>query len=66
MFDVNFERDDKTTMNNSIELREPYQEKKTIETSINIPIEYMLKSDEDFIKKHISRDVIFELGIPNI
>ncbi len=64
MYHVNLERDDKATMNNSIELRVPYLDKQVIRTSLQMPINYLLHSEEDNIRKHILRDVAYELGVP--
>lgn len=64
MYNVNLERDDKATMANSIELRVPYMDKKVIDTAIKTPVDYMLHSDEDNIRKHILRDIARELGVP--
>ncbi|MBR0472058.1 MAG: asparagine synthetase B [Methanosphaera sp.] len=64
MYHVNLERDDKATMANSIELRVPYMDKQIIKTAIKIPINYMLHSEEDNIRKHILRDIAQELGVP--
>lgn len=64
MYHVNLERDDKATMNNSIELRVPYLDRKVIQVACKTPVKYMLHSDEDNIRKHILRDVAYELGVP--
>ena len=64
MYHVNLERDDKATMANSIELRVPYLDKKVINTAIKTQIKYMLHSQEDNLRKHILRDVAYELGVP--
>lgn len=64
MYHVNLERDDKATMSNSIELRVPYLDKQVINTAIKTPIQYMLHSEEDNIRKHILRDAAKELGVP--
>ncbi|MBE6485697.1 MAG: asparagine synthetase B [Methanosphaera stadtmanae] len=64
MYHVNLERDDKATMRNSIELRVPFLDKNVIETATKIPIKYMLHSNEDKIRKHILREVAYEMGVP--
>lgn len=64
MYHVNLERDDKATMSNSIELRVPFMDKQVIKTASKTPIKYMLHSQEDKIRKHILRDVAYELGVP--
>lgn len=64
MYHVNLERDDKATMNNSIELRVPFMDKNVIEIATKIPVKYMLKSGDDNIRKHILRDVAMELKVP--
>lgn len=64
MYHVNLERDDKATMTNSIEIRVPYLDKQVINTAIKTPIQYMLHSQEDNIRKHILRDAALELGVP--
>ena len=65
MYHVNLERDDKATMANSVELRVPFLDKQVIETATKIPIKYLLHSEEDSIRKHLLRDVAYELGVPN-
>ncbi|WP_455645852.1 asparagine synthetase B family protein [Methanosphaera sp.] len=64
IYDVNLERDDKATMSNSVELRVPFLDKNVINTALKMPISYLLKSEEDNIRKHILRDVAYELGVP--
>lgn len=64
MYHVNLERDDKATMSNSVELRVPFLDKKVIETASKIPVKYLLDSKEDKIRKHILREVAYELGVP--
>lgn len=64
MYHVNLERDDKATMSNSVELRVPYLDKKVVQTACKMPIKYMLHSEDDKIRKHILRDVAYELGVP--
>lgn len=64
MYHVNLERDDKATMANSIELRVPYLDRRVIQTAAKTPVEYMLHSEEDNIRKHILRDAAYELGVP--
>lgn len=64
MYHVNLERDDKATMANSMELRVPYLDKHVIKTASKVPTGYMLKSDNDNLRKHILRDAAYELGVP--
>ncbi len=64
MYHVNLERDDKATMSNSIELRVPFLDRNVIETAVKTPIKYMLHSNEDKIRKHILREVAYEMGVP--
>lgn len=64
IYDVNLERDDKATMSNSVELRVPYLDKQVIDTALHMPIEYLLNSENDNMRKHILRDVAYELGVP--
>lgn len=64
MYEVNLERDDKATMSNSIELRVPFLDKKVVNTAIKTPINYMLDSNEDNIRKHILRDIARDVGVP--
>lgn len=64
MYHVNLERDDKATMSNSIELRVPFLDRKVIGTAVKTPIKYMLHSNEDKIRKHILREVAYEMGVP--
>lgn len=64
MYHVNLERDDKATMSNSMELRVPFLDKNVISTATKIPINYMLHSKEDKVRKHILREVAYEMGVP--
>lgn len=64
MYHVNLERDDKATMSNSIELRVPFLDRNVIETAVKTPIKYMLHSNEDKIRKHILREVAYEMSVP--
>lgn len=64
MYHVNLERDDKATMSNSIELRVPFLDRNVIGTATKMPIKYMLHSDEDKVRKHILREVAYEMGVP--
>lgn len=64
IYDVNLERDDKATMSNSIELRVPFLDKKVIDIALKLPVNYLLKSHEDKLRKHILREVAYELGVP--
>lgn len=64
MYHVNLERDDKATMSNSLELRVPFLDRKVIGTAVKTPIKYMLHSNEDKIRKHILREVAYEMGVP--
>lgn len=64
IYDVNLERDDKATMSNSVELRVPYLDKQVINVAQKIPIDYLLHSADDKIRKHILRDTALDLGVP--
>ena len=64
MYHVNLERDDKATMHNSVELRVPYLDRQVIQTATRTPVTYMLHSEDDKIRKHILRDVAYEMGVP--
>lgn len=63
IYDVNLERDDKATMSNSVELRVPFLDKDVIDVASHMPIDYLLDSCDDKIRKHILRDVAYELGL---
>lgn len=65
MYDVNLERDDKATMANSMELRVPFLDKDVINIANSIPINYLLESNEDNLRKRILRDISYELGVPH-
>ena len=65
MYEVNLERDDKATMANSMELRVPYLDKDVIEVAMGMPINFLLKSSDDNLRKHILREVAYELGVPH-
>lgn len=63
IYDVNLERDDKATMSNSVELRVPFLDKNVINVALSMPTNYLLHSSDDKIRKHILRDVAYELGV---
>ncbi|MBE6493768.1 MAG: asparagine synthetase B [Methanosphaera stadtmanae] len=65
MYEVNLERDDKATMANSMELRVPYLDKDVIEVAMQMPIKFLLNSNSDNLRKHILREVAYELGVPH-
>jgi len=54
-------RDDVVTMENSIELRVPFLDRKLIEYSLKIPSKYKLNEEQS---KIILRDIAKEIGIP--
>lgn len=63
MSEVNLERDDAVSMENSVELRLPFLDSKLVEFALNIPLKYKIKNSEDKIRKHILRDLAFNLGL---
>lgn len=63
IYDTNLERDDKATMSNSIELRVPYLDNQVIKTALKMPYDYLIKSSDDNIRKHILRSVALNMGI---
>lgn len=64
IYNTNLERDDKATMSNSVELRVPYLDVNVINTAVKMPYDFLLKSSDDNIRKHILRDVALKLGVP--
>ncbi|AWX32255.1 asparagine synthetase B [Methanosphaera sp. BMS] len=64
MYLVNLERDDKVVMSNSMELRVPFLDKDVVDVACRVPVKYLIDSPEDSIRKHILRDVAYELGVP--
>lgn len=64
MYRVNLERDDKAVMSNSMELRVPFLDKEVVDIACQIPVKYLIDSPDDSIRKHILRDVAYELGVP--
>ena len=52
------------SMAHSLELRVPFLDKNVIETATKIPIKYMLHSNDDKVRKHILREVAYEMGVP--
>ena len=64
MYRVNLERDDKAVMSNSMELRVPFLDKDVVDVACRVPVKYLIDSPEDSIRKHILRDVAYELGVP--
>ncbi len=63
IYDVNMERDDKACMSNSVELRVPYLDKQVIKCAQRMPVEYLLSSSDDKLRKNILRDVAYSLGL---
>lgn len=61
---VNLERDDAVTMANSVELRVPFLDKNLINLSTNIPLNYKIKGEDDFLRKHILRDIAKDFNLP--
>ena len=64
MYHVNLERDDKVVMSNSMELRVPFLDRKVVDIACRIPVSYLINSSEDNLRKHILRDVAYDLGVP--
>lgn len=64
MYHVNLERDDAVSMDNGVELRLPFLDKKLTEFALNIPASKKIKDSEDKLRKNILRDLAFELGLP--
>ena len=64
IYNTNLERDDKATMSNGVELRVPYLDKDVINIALKMPYNYLLKSSDDNIRKHILRDVALKIGVP--
>lgn len=64
MYHVNLERDDAVSMDNGVELRLPFLDKKLTEFALNIPANKKIKDSEDKLRKNILRDLAFELGLP--
>ncbi|MDO5826355.1 MAG: asparagine synthetase B [Methanosphaera sp.] len=63
MYHVNLERDDKAVMSNSMELRVPFLDRNVVDLASKIPLKYLIDSPEDNLRKHILRDVAYELGV---
>jgi diphthine-ammonia ligase len=61
MYERDLYRDDVVTMNNNIELRLPFLDKKLVNYTLKIPSKYKIKNDVD---KFIIRDISYELGLP--
>ena len=51
-------------MSNGVELRVPYLDKDVINIALKMPYNYLLKSSDDNIRKHILRDVALKIGVP--
>ncbi len=43
---------------------EPFLDEKFVEFALKIPLEYKIKSPKDEIRKHLTREIAFELGVP--
>ena len=63
-FHVNLERDETIAAFNDINLKAPFMDKTMINTAMEIPIKYKIKSDNDKLRKHILRDVALDLDVP--
>lgn len=62
--DVNLERDDATSMANTVELRVPYLSDKIIKWVLNIPAKYKINGSADNIRKNILRELAVKKGVP--
>ncbi len=60
-FERNGYRDDVLAMNNSLELRLPYLDRKLVEAALKLPDEFKINDAES---KHILRRIALEKGIP--
>jgi diphthine-ammonia ligase len=61
MYERDLYRDDVVTMNNNIELRLPFLDKKLVDYSVKIPSKYKINNDVD---KLIIREIAKELNVP--
>ncbi|EKQ53212.1 MAG: asparagine synthase, glutamine-hydrolyzing [Methanobacterium sp. Maddingley MBC34] len=64
LYHVNLERDDKSTMASSVELRVPYLDLQIINMAMNIPMHYKISGPEDRLRKCILREVASQLSVP--
>ena len=64
IYNVNLERDDKSAMSNSVELRVPFLDFNVVDVAVQMPYNYLIHSNDDKIRKHILRDVALKLGLP--
>lgn len=66
IYEKNTYRDDVITMNNNLELRVPFLDRKLVKYSLNIAPELKLKQDSNgnYIEKYILRQIANEINVP--
>jgi asparagine synthase (glutamine-hydrolysing) len=64
-YDDTFEREDKVTMANSVELRVPYLDRNVVQCAMRISPKLKIKDGEDLIRKWVHRRVAAMLGVPH-
>ncbi len=64
LYKETLEREDKITMAHSIEMREPFLDKRIIKLSMQIALKLNVKGTEDQFGKHVHRKLAQRLGIP--
>lgn len=64
LYKETLEREDKITMAHSIEMREPFLDKRIIKLSMQIDLKLNVKGTEDQFGKHVHRKLAQRLGIP--
>jgi asparagine synthase (glutamine-hydrolysing) len=63
-YDDTFEREDKVTMANSIELRVPYLDRNVVQCAMRISPRLKIKGGDDSTRKWVHRGVAAMLGVP--
>ena len=64
LYKETLEREDKITMAHSIEMREPFLDKRIIKLSMEMDLKLNLKGAKDQFGKHVHRKLAQRLGIP--
>jgi asparagine synthase (glutamine-hydrolysing) len=64
-YDETFEREDKVTMANSVELRVPYLDRNVVQCAMRISPRLKIKDEGDSTRKWVHRKVAATLGVPH-
>ncbi|MGB2728527.1 MAG: asparagine synthase C-terminal domain-containing protein [Halobacteriota archaeon] len=64
-YDDTFEREDKVTMANSIELRVPYMDRNVVQCAMRISPRLKIRNSKDSTRKWVHRNVAARVGVPD-